>query len=120
MKSTPRRARNGHNVSQLHYARKGTITPEMEFVALRESMELDRLARGIHPTNCRCASMAEKRSGQPLLQSDSRYAPHLRRKKKKKFVWCRRSMLRRAISGGALLPQDTGKYHRGTIFRGSW
>jgi phosphomethylpyrimidine synthase len=45
VKSTPRRARNGHNVSQLHYARKGIITPEMEFVALRESMELDRLAR---------------------------------------------------------------------------
>jgi phosphomethylpyrimidine synthase len=44
-RSAPRRARNGHNVSQLHYARKGIITPEMEFVALRESMELDRLAR---------------------------------------------------------------------------
>jgi phosphomethylpyrimidine synthase len=39
----PRRARDGRNVSQLHYARKGIITPEMEFVALRESMQLDRL-----------------------------------------------------------------------------
>ncbi|WP_433970159.1 hypothetical protein [Tunturiibacter gelidiferens] len=33
-----RRARSGRNVSQMHYARKGIITPEMEFVALRESM----------------------------------------------------------------------------------
>ncbi len=33
----PRRAKAGHNVSQMHYARKGIITPEMEFVALREN-----------------------------------------------------------------------------------
>jgi phosphomethylpyrimidine synthase len=38
-----RRARNGCNVSQMHYARRGIVTPEMEFVALRESLELDRL-----------------------------------------------------------------------------
>ena len=38
-----RRARSGRNVSQMHYARKGIITPEMEFVALRESMHLDEL-----------------------------------------------------------------------------
>ena len=33
-------ARAGQNVSQLHYARKGAITPEMEFVAIRESQRL--------------------------------------------------------------------------------
>ena len=38
-----RRARSGKNVSQMHYARKGIVTPEMEFVALRESMLLERL-----------------------------------------------------------------------------
>ncbi|WP_434140491.1 phosphomethylpyrimidine synthase ThiC [Pseudomonas luteola] len=37
---TPRRAKAGHNVSQMHYARKGIITPEMEYIALRESMKL--------------------------------------------------------------------------------
>ncbi len=31
------RAKPGHNVSQLHYARKGIITPEMEFIAIREN-----------------------------------------------------------------------------------
>lgn len=34
----PLRARAGCNVSQLHYARKGIITPEMEFIAIRENM----------------------------------------------------------------------------------
>ncbi len=34
----PRRARTGHNVSQMHYAKKGIITPEMEFVAIRENL----------------------------------------------------------------------------------
>jgi phosphomethylpyrimidine synthase len=38
-----RRARGGQNVSQIHYARNGIVTPEMEFVALRESMLLERL-----------------------------------------------------------------------------
>src|SRR5260370_28768609 len=40
-----RRAHRGKNVTQMHYARKGTITPEMEFVALRESMRLDQLVQ---------------------------------------------------------------------------
>ncbi|WP_431482803.1 phosphomethylpyrimidine synthase ThiC [Pseudomonas solani] len=36
----PRRAKAGRNVSQMHYARQGIITPEMEFVAIRENMKL--------------------------------------------------------------------------------
>jgi phosphomethylpyrimidine synthase len=34
----PRRAREGGNVTQMHYARQGIITPEMEFVAIRENL----------------------------------------------------------------------------------
>jgi hypothetical protein len=34
----PRRAVAGANVSQMHYARRGIITPEMEYVAIRESL----------------------------------------------------------------------------------
>jgi phosphomethylpyrimidine synthase len=37
-----RRALPGRRVTQLHYARQGTITPEMEFVAIRENMRLQR------------------------------------------------------------------------------
>ncbi len=40
---TPRRAKAGKNVSQMHYARQGIITPEMEYVAIRENVKLDTL-----------------------------------------------------------------------------
>lgn len=33
----PRRARSGHNVSQMHYAQQGIVTPEMEYIAIREN-----------------------------------------------------------------------------------
>ena len=46
----PRRAKAGANVSQMHYARRGEITREMEFIALREGVEpvfvRDEIARG--------------------------------------------------------------------------
>jgi phosphomethylpyrimidine synthase len=53
----PLRARSGANVSQMHYARQGTITPEMEFIAIRENMDPEfvrsEVARGraIIPSN---------------------------------------------------------------------
>ena len=37
----PRRAKAGVNVSQMHYARRGIVTPEMEFVAIRENQRLE-------------------------------------------------------------------------------
>ncbi|HMM26490.1 MAG TPA: phosphomethylpyrimidine synthase ThiC, partial [Pseudoxanthomonas mexicana] len=37
----PRRAKAGANVSQMHYARRGIVTPEMEYVAIRENQRLD-------------------------------------------------------------------------------
>ncbi len=39
----PRRARGDANVTQMHYARRGEITPEMEFCAIRENQRLDEL-----------------------------------------------------------------------------
>ncbi len=39
----PRRAQAGKNVTQMHYARRGIITPEMEYVALRENVKLEQL-----------------------------------------------------------------------------
>jgi len=35
----PLRAKSGHNVTQMHYARQGIITPEMEFIAIRENLK---------------------------------------------------------------------------------
>ena len=37
LQRTPRRAKSGGNVTQMHYARRGIVTPEMEYVALREN-----------------------------------------------------------------------------------
>jgi len=42
---TPRRAQTGRNVSQMHYARQGVITPEMEYIAIRENLRLQELER---------------------------------------------------------------------------
>lgn len=40
-RTLPRVAKVGANVSQMHYARRGIITPEMEYVAIRENQRLD-------------------------------------------------------------------------------
>ena len=49
----PRRARPEQNVTQMHYARRGIITPEMEFIAIRENLKLqqykDEMLRRRHP-----------------------------------------------------------------------
>jgi phosphomethylpyrimidine synthase len=37
----PLRAKQGRNVSQMHYARKGIVTPEMEYIAIRENQRID-------------------------------------------------------------------------------
>ncbi|WP_305038578.1 phosphomethylpyrimidine synthase ThiC [Halomonas alkalisoli] len=57
LKRTPRRAKAGKNVTQLHYARQGIITPEMEFIAIRENQrrqalgteEVERILGHQHP-----------------------------------------------------------------------
>jgi phosphomethylpyrimidine synthase len=40
----PRRAKAGGNVTQMHYARRGIVTPEMEFVAIRENARREWMA----------------------------------------------------------------------------
>jgi len=39
----PRRAAEGRNLSQMHYARQGIVTPEMEYIAIRENQRLESL-----------------------------------------------------------------------------
>jgi len=43
----PRRAKSGCNVSQMHYARQGIITPEMEYIAIRENVGLKKLKESL-------------------------------------------------------------------------
>jgi phosphomethylpyrimidine synthase len=43
LRRRPRRAKPGMNVTQMHYARRGMVTPEMEFIAIRENQRRDAL-----------------------------------------------------------------------------
>jgi phosphomethylpyrimidine synthase len=43
LRGLPRRALSGANVSQRHYARRGTVTPEMEFIAIRENQRIESI-----------------------------------------------------------------------------
>src|SRR5947208_7960518 len=43
LKRKPRRAKSGRNVTQMHYAKRGIVTPEMEYIAVRENQRCDAL-----------------------------------------------------------------------------
>jgi phosphomethylpyrimidine synthase len=47
----PRLARSGKNVSQMHYARQGIITPEMEFVAIRENLRIEHYIESVRQSS---------------------------------------------------------------------
>ncbi len=50
LKRAPRRARPGMNVSQMHYARRGIVTPEMEFIAIRENLQREQYVESLKAT----------------------------------------------------------------------
>ncbi|MDC7808289.1 phosphomethylpyrimidine synthase ThiC [Luteimonas sp BLCC-B24] len=62
-RTLPRVARAGANVTQMHYARRGIVTPEMEYVAIRENQRLelvrDALLRQQHPGEAFGASIQQ-------------------------------------------------------------
>lgn len=47
LKRQPLKAKKGRNVTQLHYARQGIITPEMEFIAIREGMDAEFIRKEV-------------------------------------------------------------------------
>ncbi|MRR51541.1 MAG: phosphomethylpyrimidine synthase ThiC [Rhodocyclaceae bacterium] len=47
LKRKPLRAKAGMNVTQMHYARQGIITPEMEYIAIRENQRLEMLPEAL-------------------------------------------------------------------------
>ncbi|TAK88662.1 MAG: phosphomethylpyrimidine synthase ThiC, partial [Aquabacterium sp.] len=61
LQRTPRRAKAGANVTQMHYARRGIVTPEMEFVAVRENGKREWMADYLAD-----AERAGRLKGQPL------------------------------------------------------
>jgi phosphomethylpyrimidine synthase len=59
LKRSPRRAKAGANVTQMHYARRGIVTPEMEFVAIRENGRRREYLQGLRAAGPAGARLAE-------------------------------------------------------------
>ena len=55
----PKRARAGGNVSQMHYARAGIVTPEMEYIAIRENLEREAYVASLMNAGPTGSKMAE-------------------------------------------------------------
>ncbi|WP_028454715.1 phosphomethylpyrimidine synthase ThiC [Chitinilyticum litopenaei] len=55
----PRRAKPGMNVSQMHYARKGIVTPEMEYVAIRENLQREKYIESLEKLGAKGEKMAK-------------------------------------------------------------
>ncbi|MEX3957922.1 phosphomethylpyrimidine synthase ThiC [Trinickia sp. EG282A] len=60
----PRRAKAGANVTQMHYARQGIITPEMEFIAIRENQRRAEYVESLRASGPNGAKLAEMMSRQ--------------------------------------------------------
>ena len=61
LQRAPRRAKGGANVTQMHYARRGIVTPEMEFVAIRENGKREWMAEYLAD-----ASREKRLQGNPM------------------------------------------------------
>ncbi|MDI3489746.1 MAG: phosphomethylpyrimidine synthase [Thauera sp.] len=55
----PRRAKAGMNVTQMHYARRGIITPEMEYIAIRENLNREKYIESLRATGPKGQKMAD-------------------------------------------------------------
>ena len=55
----PRRAKPGANVTQMHYARQGIITPEMEYIAIRENLNREKYIESLRATGSKGQKMAD-------------------------------------------------------------
>jgi len=59
LKRQPRRAKAGANVSQMHYARRGIVTPEMEYIAIRENLRRREYLAELRGSGPKGAKLAE-------------------------------------------------------------
>ncbi|TAK90745.1 MAG: phosphomethylpyrimidine synthase ThiC [Burkholderiaceae bacterium] len=60
LKRQPRRAKAGQNVSQMHYARQGIITPEMEYIAIRENLQREQYLQSLLESGQNGGKFSEK------------------------------------------------------------
>ncbi len=65
----PRRAKPGMNVSQMHYARRGMVTPEMEYIAIRENLQRRQYIESLRASGPQGSKLAELMTRQHPGQS---------------------------------------------------
>ncbi len=65
----PRRAKPGMNVSQMHYARRGMVTPEMEYIAIRENLQRRQYIESLRASGPQGSKLAELMARQHPGQS---------------------------------------------------
>ncbi len=65
----PRRAKSGKNVTQMHYARQGIVTPEMEYIAIRENLRRQDYIASLKASGPNGAKLAEMMMRQHAGQS---------------------------------------------------
>jgi phosphomethylpyrimidine synthase len=65
----PRRAKPGMNVSQMHYARRGMVTPEMEYIAIRENLQRREYIESLRASGPQGSKLAELMTRQHPGQS---------------------------------------------------
>ena len=73
----PRRAKAGVNVSQMHYARRGIITSEMEFVSIRENLRREQYIESLRATGPEGEKMVKRMLRQHAGESFGASIPHL-------------------------------------------
>ena len=66
LKRRPRRARDGACVTQMHYARRGIVTPEMEFIAIRENLLRDQVLRSNQRGEGLAELLTRQHAGEPF------------------------------------------------------
>ena len=137
----PRRALPGQNVTQLHYARRGIITPEMEYIAIRENLALEQAAveaanREQHPraelwrqyTGVRHPGICAQRGGrgprgdprqyQPPGERAHDHRPQFPGEDQRQYRQQRRHLLYRGGSGEDGLVHPLGwRYSDGSVHR---
>ena len=59
LKRQPRRAKAGKNVTQMHYARQGIITPEMEYIAIRENLMREQYVESLKASGPQGSKLAD-------------------------------------------------------------
>jgi len=93
----PRRAKPGANVTQMHYARRGIITPEMEFVAIRENLN-----RQAYLASLRAAGPAGQKLAEQLLKQHpgTRFGAHIPEEITPEFV------RQEVAAGRAIIPAN--------------